>query len=186
MDIESLKFPVGKYQASAEVSEDQFNQWVRTIESLPENLKKLVGNLSYEELEFQYRPGSWNIKQIIHHLADSHMNSFIRFKLVVSEEKPTIKPYQESEWAKTADADNEEINDSIEILSGLHNRWVMLLKSLTSDQKKRTFFHPEYEGELQLEWMVGLYDWHCRHHLAHIEQALKVKGEFTPEQIAEQ
>ncbi|WP_424963128.1 YfiT family bacillithiol transferase [Ekhidna sp.] len=183
MDLEALKYPVGKYESPAEITEEIFNQWIITIESLPEKLKKLVVNLSYDELELQYRPGSWNVKQIVHHLADSHMNSFIRFKLILTEDNPTIKTYDETAWAKTADADNEEITESIDILQGLHKRWVMLLHSLKDEHKKRTFYHPEYEKQLTLEWMLGLYDWHCRHHLAHIKQAIELQGEFTPEKV---
>lgn len=181
MDIEVLKYPVGKYDAPGEITDDQVNQWIQTLEALPDQLKKIVGNLSYDELELQYRPASWNIKQLVHHLADSHMNSFVRFKLIVTEDTPTIRPYNEKEWARTADANNEDIMDSIEILEGMHRRWVLLLKSLSPEDRKRTFFHPEYEGPLTLEWMIGLYDWHSRHHLAHIKQAIELDGKFVPE-----
>lgn len=183
MDIDILKYPVGKYEAPAEITDEIFEQWILTLQELPEKLKKLVGNLSYDELGLQYRPGGWNVKQVVHHLADSHMNSFIRFKLILTEDNPTIKPYDEGAWAKTADADNEEITESIEILEGLHNRWVMLLKSLKPEHKKRTYFHPEYNREFTLEWMLGLYNWHCKHHLAHIKQAIELEGEFTPEKV---
>ena len=183
VDLDALKYPVGKYDSPTEITEETFDLWIITIESLPEKLKKLVGNLSYDELELQYRPGSWNIKQVVHHLADSHMNSFIRFKLILTEDNPTIKPYDEAAWAKTADADNEEITDSIDILEGLHKRWVTLLKSLKDEHKKRTYFHPEYDQQFTLEWMLGLYDWHCKHHLAHIKQAIEMQGEFTPEKV---
>jgi len=183
VDLDILKYPVGKYEPPVEITEDLFNQWITTIESLPEKLKKLVGNLSYDELGLQYRPGSWNIKQVVHHLADSHMNSFIRFKLVLTEENPIIRPYDESAWAKTADANNEEIMDSIDILEGLHKRWVILLKSLKEEDKKRTYVHPEYDKQFTLEYMLGLYDWHAKHHLAHIRQAIEKQGEFTPEKV---
>ncbi|WP_420316704.1 YfiT family bacillithiol transferase [Ekhidna sp.] len=183
VDIDILKYPVGKYETPAEITEEIFNQWIETIQNLPERVKKMVNNLSYDELELQYRPGGWNIKQVVHHLADSHMNSFIRFKLILTEDTPTIKPYDEAAWAKTADADNEDIMESIDILEGLHKRWVTLLNSLKSEQKKRTFFHPEYNREFTLEWMAGLYDWHCKHHVAHIKQAIDLEGEFTPEKV---
>ena len=179
MEIESLKFPIGKYEAPSEITEEIHDQWVSTLETLPEKLKQLVGNLSYSELEFHYRPGGWNIKQVVHHLADSHVNSYIRFKLIVTEDTPTIRPYDQDEWAKTADANNDEIMDSIEILEGIHKRLTTLIKSLSPEQKQRTFIHPEYEGELTLSWMIGLYDWHSRHHLEHIKQAIKLEGEFA-------
>ena len=171
MELEELKFPVGKYHYS-EPSEDVWEQWINTIETLPDKVKGLVSNLSFEDLENTYRPEGWNIKQVVHHMADSHMNSFIRFKLIVTEESPTIKPYNEAEWAKTEDACSEDIADSLDLLQGLHKRWATLLKSLKPSDRERTFVHPEYENQLHLEWMVGLYDWHCRHHLAHIQLAI--------------
>lgn len=177
VDLEALKYPIGKYQ-SVEVSNGQFEDWIATIESFPKTLTKLVAGLSYEELELPYRPGSWKIKQVVHHVADSHMNSFIRFKLVLSEENPTIRTYLENEWANTADANNEEIADSLLILEGLHKRWAVLLKNLDIADRKRTFVHPEYNDQHTLEWLLGLSDWHCRHHLSHIEQAIEKQGEF--------
>ncbi|MEO9483454.1 MAG: YfiT family bacillithiol transferase [Ekhidna sp.] len=185
MDIEVLKYPLGKYDSPQEITSEILSEWIASLETLPDNLKKLVGNLSYDELEMQYRPGSWNIKQIVHHLADSHMNSFIRFKWILTEDKPTVKTYNEEEWAKTIDATNEEIKESTHILEGLHSRLIMLLKELRPDQLKRTFIHPEYGKEFTLEWMIGLYAWHSRHHLAHIKQAIALDGEFTPEKINE-
>ena len=183
VDIETLKYPVGKYEAPSEFTDEIIDQWIETLESLPEKLKKIVGNLSYDELELQYRPGSWTIKQVVHHLADSHINSFIRFKWVLTEESPTIKAYNEVEWAKTTDADNEEIMNSIGILEGLHKRLVMLLKTLRPDQKKKTFIHPEYDKHLSLEWMIGMYAWHSKHHLAHIKQAIALNGKFEEEKV---
>ena len=183
MDIESLKFPIGKYEASSNNSEETFEQYVSTLQTLPDKLKQLVGNLSYNELELNYRPGGWTIKQVVHHLADSHMNCFIRFKLIVTEDNPTIRPYDQDEWAKTEDANNDDIMDSLEILEGVHKRLTALLKSLTEEQKQRTFIHPEYDNQLTLEWMAGLYDWHCRHHLAHIKQAIELEGKFEPQKV---
>jgi len=181
VDLEVLKYPVGKFEKPAEINEDVLDNWIETIETLPEKVIKLVGNLSYDELELQYRPGSWNIKQLVHHLADSHMNSFIRFKWILTEENPTIKPYDEVAWAKLPDANNEEITHSITILEGLHKRWAILLKSLSEEDLKRTYIHPEHNQRFTLEAMLGSYDWHCRHHLAHIKQAIDLDGEFSTE-----
>ncbi len=183
MDIESLKFPIGKYEAPAEITQEVFEQFVSTLETLPEKLKQLVGNLSYNELELNYRPGGWTVKQVVHHLADSHMNCFVRFKLIVTEDNPTIRPYDQDEWAKTIDANNDDIMDSLEILEGIHKRLTLLLKSLTEEQKQRIFNHPEYNRQLTLAWMTGLYDWHCRHHLAHIKQAIELEGKFAKEEV---
>lgn len=178
MDLEALKYPVGKYQP-AEVTDEVFEKYVNTIAELPKKLRKLVSNLSYDELELPYRPGGWNIKQVVHHLADSHMNSFIRFKLCLTEDNPTIRPYDESKWAETADATNEDVTDSLDLLEGLHTRWVVLMKSLSPTDRNRPLTHPEFKNTLTLGWMLGLYDWHCRHHLAHIEQAIEKDGEFV-------
>jgi len=183
MDLESLKYPVGKYEAPTVIDDEIFAQWISTIEALPDKIKELVANLSYTELDLHYRPGGWTIKQVVHHLADSHMNSFIRFKLMMTEDNPTIRPYDEKEWAETADANNEEITDSLEILEGLHKRWATLLKSINPKDRKRPFIHPEYDHPLALDWMLGNYDWHCRHHLGHIQQAIKLEGKFTTEEV---
>lgn len=172
MDLEKLRYPIGQYEY-ATPSEEQWEKWIETIESLPEKLKKMVGNLSFDDLESTYRPDGWNIKQIVHHLADSHMNSFIRFKLVLTEENPTIKPYDEAEWAKTEDASSEDVADSLDLLEGLHKRWTTLLRSITPEDHRRQYIHPEYSSQYNLEWMLGLYDWHCRHHLAHIKLAIE-------------
>ena len=178
MDIESLKYPIGKYQLTETITDDQFTGWITTIRKFPEELKGLVVSLSYDELELQYRPDGWNIKQVVHHLADSHMNSFLRFKWILTEDNPTIKTYHEDLWAEKPDANNEEIVNSLEILEGLHNRWALLLENVDAMDRKRTFYHPEYDKQLSLEWLLGLYDWHCRHHLAHIKQAIEKDGEF--------
>jgi hypothetical protein len=179
MDIDQLKFPIGKYKVPQEITSSHIEEWISTIEQLPEKLKNLVGKLSDDELDYQYRSEGWRVKQVVHHLADSHMNSFMRFKLIMTEDNPTIRPYQEADWAKTADANKDEIADSMNILEGLHNRWIILLKSLKPNDLERTYFHPEYQKQFTLQWMMGLYSWHCTHHLAHIEQALKLKGDFN-------
>ena len=177
MEQETLRYPVGKYR-SVDVTDQIFEQWVETIETLPELLKKKVTNLTYDELELTYRPDGWNVKQVVHHLADSHMNSFIRFKLALTEERPAIRTYLEDKWAELHDANNEDISDSLGLLEGLHNRWTTLLRNLSPEDRKRSFVHPEYANERTIEWLLGLYDWHCRHHLAHIDQAIELEGKF--------
>ena len=171
-DLQGLKYPIGRYEYT-EPSEDIWESWIVTIENTPNTLQKIVSSLSFEQLESHYRPDGWNVKQIIHHMADSHMNSFIRFKLVLTEETPTIKPYNEAAWAKTEDASSEDVADSMVLLEGLHKRWATLLRSISHTDKSRTFIHPEYGKEYTLSWMLGLYDWHCRHHLAHINLAIQ-------------
>ncbi len=177
MDLESLKYPIGKYHYS-KPDKEQLLGWIKTIQYLPEELRKLVGTLSYEEMDLLYRPEGWNIKQVVHHLADSHMNSFIRFKLVFTEQKPILKPYNEADWAETEDANSEDIQDSLDLLGGLHKRWTTLLSSFRDEDFRKMYTHPEYNEQKTMEWMLGMYDWHCRHHLAHIKQAIELKGEF--------
>lgn len=171
MDLEALKYPIGKY-AYTEPTEEQWEGWIATIALLPKTLNNLVGNLSFSELDRTYREGGWNVKQLIHHLADSHMNSFVRFKLIMTEENPTIRPYNQGAWSETADGHDENIAHSLGLLEGLHNRWAILLKSVSEEDRSRPFIHPEYQEQLTLEWLLGLYDWHCRHHLAHIRLAV--------------
>jgi hypothetical protein len=178
LDIEKLKFPIGKCPKIDSVSKNDLETWIATIEDFPSKIKTLTSTLSVEALNWLYRPQGWNIKQVVHHCADSHLNSFIRFKLALTEEVPAIKPYQEALWAELADGNSNDISASIQIIEGVHARWVLLLKSLDSTALKRQFFHPENLKISSLEETVGVYAWHCNHHLAHIEQALANKGQF--------
>ncbi len=179
MDLEQLKFPTGEYQSPETISEKEILNWISSITTLPEKLSKIVTNLSYEELDWIYRPEGWSIKQVVHHLADSHMNSFIRFKLAMTEENPTIRPYIQERWAEMPDANNAEIASSLHILDGVHERMTLLFESLSPEEWKTTFYHPEQgDKRLALDWMLGLYAWHSNHHLAHVEQAIKYEGTF--------
>jgi hypothetical protein len=178
LDLEKLKFPIGKCPKIDDVSENDLKIWIATIEDFPSKIKALTSTLSVEELNWIYRPKGWSIKQVVHHCADSHMNSFIRFKLALTEDVPTIKPYEEALWAELADGISNDISPSLQIIEGLHTRWVLLLKSLDTKALKRQFFHPENLKIASLEETIGVYAWHCNHHLAHIEQALLHKGQF--------
>lgn len=179
MNLEELKFPIGKYEPPLEIDQATVSEWISVLEKLPAELRETVENLSYEHLDSIYRPNGWAVKQVVHHLADSHMNSFIRFKLIRTEEKPTIRPYSQDGWALTPDANNSEIATSLNILDGVHVRLVTLLSDLHPDDWNRTFVHPEHEKEPTLGWMIGLYAWHSKHHLAHIKQAIEKEGDFT-------
>lgn len=179
MYIEKLKFPIGRYETPKEITKEDIEKWIKNIEDLPKKLEALTSGLSSSELSYQYRPEGWDIKKVVHHLADSHMNSFIRFKLTVTEDNPSIKPYHEALWAETPDANNDRIEFSLSILKGLHFRWAMFLKNLDVNQLERTYFHPEDQKKYTLKWMIGLYNWHCEHHLAHVKKALEHKGVFS-------
>lgn len=163
---DDLRFPVGKFE-KIEVNEELREQYIKTIEDLPSKLIEAVQGLSDEQLETQYRPEGWTIKQVVHHVADSHSNSLIRFKLALTEEVPPIKPYMEDKWAELADSKHAPIELSLDLIRGLHARWALVLRSMSTEDFNRKLFHPEH-GEVDLNYMISLYDWHCRHHLAHI------------------
>lgn len=168
--MDDLRFPIGKYQNSKNASQEIFQEWRRTIASFYDTLKISVSGLNEEQLNLTYRTNSWTIKQLVHHLADSHMNAFIRFKLALTENKPTIKPYAEASWAKLDDY-SYSIDASMKIIEGVHLRWIQLLDAMNEEDYKRIYIHPEFKSEFDLREAVCQYDWHCRHHLAHIELA---------------
>ena len=178
LDIEKLKFPIGKFQKLDSISDNDLETWIATIEDFSAKIKNLTSTLSVEELNWSYRPKGWSIKQVVHHCADSHINSFIRFKLALTEDVPTIKPYEEALWAELTDGNSNDISPSLQIIEGVHDRWVLLLKSFGSTELKRQFFHPGNLKTTSLAETIGLYAWHCNHHLAHIKQALLHKGQF--------
>ena len=175
---ETLKYPLGKFQKPEVISNDDLKTWIAAIENFPAKIKKLTSTLSVQELNWVYRPEGWRIKQVVNHCADSHMNAFIRFKLALTEDNPTIKPYQEQLWAELVDGNSDDIFHSLQIIESVHYRWILLLKSLGTAELKRQFTHPAIKKTYSLDAMIGMYAWHCNHHLAHIEQALKNKGQF--------
>jgi hypothetical protein len=178
INLEKLKFPIGKFAKPDFISQNDLINWINAIEIFPDNLLKLTQNLSIEKLNWIYRPDGWTVKQVIHHCADSHMNSFIRFKLALTEDLPTIKPYEEAKWAELIDGKSDNIYSSLQIIQGVHTRWVLLLKSFKEEDFNRQLVHPANNKIYFLNEMIGLYAWHCNHHLAHIEQALLHKGQF--------
>jgi DinB superfamily len=166
-ELEKLKYPVGKHDSKQDFSKEQTLAHIQAIEELPARLRKAVADLNDNQLDKPYRPEGWKVKQVIHHLADSHMNAFVRMRLALTEEKPTIKPYEEGEWAKLEDSLNAPIEWSLQLLDSLHARWTMMLKSLSPEQLQRVYIHPVM-GELRMDQVLGLYAWHSRHHTAHI------------------
>lgn len=172
-NIERLKYPVGKFKTPSTIDKLQIENWINTIEKFPEKLKQEVKNLTEQDLEKTYRPNGWTIRQIVNHCADSHMNSFIRFKLAMTENEPTIKPYFENFWAELSDSKHFPIESSIKILQGLHERWTNLLKNLSKSDLEKQFKHPETNEFLNLKTNIGIYAWHCEHHLNHIKIAKK-------------
>lgn len=162
-----LRYPVGKFSYDGAPNEEQKQHFINVIANTPANLESTVQGLSPAQLDTPYRPGGWTVRQVVHHLPDSHMNSYVRFKLALTEDEPTIKPYAEDRWAELADTKIVPIETSFILLESLHARWVALLRSLTPEQWKRNFRHPEL-GLMSLEKTLALYAWHGRHHVAHI------------------
>ncbi len=177
MEIEKLQYPIGKYFSPDKIDSSLIEKWIQIIESFPARLSETVSGLSEAQLGWLYRPDGWSIRQVVHHCADSHMNSLVRFKLALTEDTPSIKPYFESKWANMPDANTADISDSLKIIEGLHARWVVLLKSMSSINLKQQFYHPEYDATFTLDEVIGMYAWHSDHHLAHIKLAIEQKGQ---------
>jgi hypothetical protein len=166
-ELENLKYPIGNFESTETLNLALVQSCISEIESLPAKLKKEVEHFSDAQLDTPYRPGGWTIRQVVHHLADSHMNSLIRFKLALTEDNPVIKPYLEDKWAELADS-KLPVNISLQLLEGLHIRLFTLLKSLSPEELNRTYIHPESKKQWRLYDVIGLYAWHGNHHLAHI------------------
>ncbi len=169
MDIEQLKYPIGKYNRPEVITGADINKWIDEIATLPEQLCKTVDGLSEQRLATPYREGGWTVRQVLHHVPDSHLQAYVRFKLALTEEAPTIKPYREDRWAMLPDSEATPVDVSLTILEALHKRWVFLLKSMSMSDFKRTFYHPEHQKEFALDGILGMYAWHGKHHLAHIQ-----------------
>jgi hypothetical protein len=164
------RYPVGPFQrpsASAVTSTD-LQQWIRQIASFPADLRQASQGLSDAQLDTPYREGGWTVRQLIHHVADSHLHSYARFRFALTEDSPTIKPYPEALWAELPDARSAPIELSLRLLEGLHGRWALLLESMTPEQFHRFFIHPEMADPARLDIITSMYAWHCRHHLAHV------------------
>jgi hypothetical protein len=178
LNLETFKFPIGKYVKQEIIDYQDVLIGIKTLDLFVNQLKNLTVHLDLEQLNYKYRPNGWTIKQVIHHCADSHINSFVRFKLGLTEDTPTVKPYEEAIWATLIDANDDDVFWSLQLLEALHKKWVKLLLSLDTNQLKMKFYHPENKEFKSIEELIVFYAWHCKHHLAHIEQGLKFKGSF--------
>ena len=165
--MEELKYPIGKY-IEQPFSEPQLREWLFDIETLPLHVEHALLNLDEAQLQTPYRPGGWTVHQLVHHIADSHMNAYIRFKLGLTEDNPIIKPYDENEWAKMADTRNLPVNVSTTILFAVHRRLLEVLKNIKPEEWQRTVFHPEHQKTMTLWYLLGMYAWHGKHHTTHI------------------
>src|SRR5580698_3422259 len=169
------RYPIGKFSYAGPPSPEQKQQYLSDIEQTPERLRAALRGLSDQQLDTPYRDGGWTLRQVAHHVPDSHMNSYIRYKLALTEEEPTIKPYEENIWAELPEAKRAPIEVSLALLDSLHERWMLMLRGLTDTEWKRTFRHPEL-GAVSLEKNLALYSWHGRHHVAHITSLREKMG----------
>ncbi|WP_317168177.1 YfiT family bacillithiol transferase [Pontibacter pamirensis] len=174
-ESEQLRYPIGKFAMSQPLTDEQIEQHILSIAGLPARLQEAVANMTQEQLDTPYREGGWTVRQVIHHLPDSHLNGYTRQKLALTEDTPTIRPYNEGEWAKLPDSLQGAPDISLALLTALHQRWVLLLKSLQPEQLERKFIHPE-NGEQRIREHIELYAWHGEHHLAHITELKKRRG----------
>jgi len=162
-----LQYPIGRFAWSGPNSENDRKRYMDEIEQAPARLRAAVAGLSDAQLDTPYRPGGWTVRQVVHHVPDSHLNSYVRFRLALTEKEPTIKPYDESQWAELTDARTAPIEMSLALLESLHARWILLLRGLKQSDFAREFRHPEL-GTVSLDKNLALYAWHGRHHVAHI------------------
>ena len=168
---DQLRFPVGEFMETQHPNQATLSSWIDIIADFPNKLQNVVEGLTEQQLNQSYRPGGWTIKQVIHHCADSHLNAYIRFKLALTEDGPNIKPYDEAAWAELPDTLNAPIGLSLQLLAALHARWAILLTHLAEEGLQKKFYHPEHGTAFTLLLAMDNYQWHCRHHLAHIELA---------------
>jgi hypothetical protein len=174
---DALRYPIGRFTITPtdQISQEQLQSALDDIEQLPGQLRSAVAGLNEQQLEAPYRDGGWTVRQTVHHIADSHMNSFIRFRLALTEDRPTVKPYNEKDWAELIDTKTADIALSLSLVHGLHARWTMMLRAMSPEDFRRAFVHPEY-GERALDWNAMLYGWHGKHHVSHITRLRERMG----------
>lgn len=165
--MDALRYPLGRFDLSTTVPENDFAKYIEEIATTPARLEKAIQNLNEDRLNTPYRPEGWTVRQVVHHLPDSHINSYTRFRLALTEDRPTVRPYHEERWAELEDGKNAPVEVSLNLLKALHARWVLLLRSMTPEQYQRAFVHPEY-GTIRLSTALAAYAWHGNHHIAHI------------------
>jgi hypothetical protein len=171
-----LRYPIGGFEAPEAIDAAQIEAWIDDIESLPSRLRALLEGFDHARLSTVYRPNGWTVAQVVHHIADSHLNSYTRFKLALTEDTPAIRPYDEAAWGELPEARDLEVGYSLELIDALHARWVRMLRAMEPADWDREFFHPEAGTTIPLKVNVGLYAWHGRHHFAHIATLAEREG----------
>ncbi len=177
-DTDLLRYPIGVFTPRTSLSAHDVQQLVDDLDALPNDVRASVARLPDEQLDTPYRRGGWTVRQVVHHLPDSHMNGYVRFKLALTEQEPVIKPYNEAAWAELPDGRSNDIESSLLLLAAVHRKWTSLLRSMTREHFARTYSHPE-SGVSTLERSLQLYVWHGRHHLAHVQGAPFNASRFT-------
>jgi hypothetical protein len=172
---DDLRYPIGRFRAVMPVTSELRSAAIDAIAGLPERMDAAVIDLDDGQLDTPYRPEGWTVRQVVHHVADSHMNAFIRLKLALTEDAPTIKPYDEKAWALLTDM-QLPVAVSLGLLAGIHARWTAVNRTMTPEDFERTFVHPELNAQLTLDWLLQQYAWHSHHHLAHITELRRAKG----------
>ena len=170
-----LRYPIGEFKFDAPLTDQQRADFLDKIEETPARMRAAVAGLNEEQLNTPYRPDGWTVRQVVHHVPESHLNSYIRFKLAITEDEPTIKPYDEASWAKLSDAQEAPVEMSLDLLEALHKRWIWFLRSLKPEDYQRTFRHPEI-GVVSVDKNIALYAWHGQHHVAHITSLRERNG----------
>jgi len=175
-DLETLRYPIGKFKPPVNIGIEDIRRWIDVLENYPQEMRNAVAGLNDSQLDTPYREGGWTIRQVVHHVPDSHLNAYVRFKWALTEDNPTIKPYLEDRWAELPDTKSAPIENSLAMLETIHKRWVQVLNNMNSADYKRTFYHPESKVTRSLEVVLCLYEWHAKHHLAHITELKKRMG----------
>jgi uncharacterized damage-inducible protein DinB len=171
-----LRYPIGKFHGHGELTEELRHRYIDDLERMPGRLREGVIGLTQAQLDTPYRPGGWTVRQVVHHVADSHMNAYVRLKLALTEDEPLIKPYAEAKWAELRDSKTLPVDVSLNLLDSLHQRWVTVLRSMTPAEFSRTMRHPERPQPMSLDDSLALYAWHGKHHLAHITELRRREG----------
>lgn len=172
---EDLRYPVGEWDRQPAADPAAVNAAIATIEALPARLREATAGLDEAQLDTRYRPGGWTVRQLVHHVADSHLNAYIRCKFALTEDRPAIKAYEEKLWAELPEAKNAPVEVSLKLLEALHERWVLALRALGEAELDRPYVHPEM-GDMPLRAMLGMYAWHSRHHVAHVTELRRRQG----------
>ncbi|WOD43633.1 YfiT family bacillithiol transferase [Hwangdonia lutea] len=175
-ELQKLKYPIGQFESPKVISQKHIENWITILEHFPNRLETLVENLSDQQLDTAYRLDGWTVRQVVHHLSDSHLHSYVRFKWTLTEENPVIKPYFEDRWAALNDSKTAPIAMSLNLLKAIHFKLVYLLKTLSDHDLNKYFIHPDTNNKVILKNNIGIYAWHSNHHYAHIQNLLKRKG----------